>query len=178
MSNFLALAVGEITRMKKYQVLPATVFIALLWMGFLSLVDRTYVQTLFSLLIYVDVTTMAMLLVGVTLFFEKQEGTFRSFLGLSDPQKRIYSGQGNIQPPIQSIDTCIAYWFCILDQRGTDPLLGIFRRCHFGWIFPYHAWVFDQLLCEGFYEPDHVCHGLCLCFRHPCVARTDRVHHP
>lgn len=80
MSNYLTLTFGELIRMKKYQVLPATVFIALLWMGFIYLVDSLYIHQLFSMLIYVDVTTMAILLVGVTMFFEKQEGTFRSFL--------------------------------------------------------------------------------------------------
>ncbi|SMO32136.1 ABC transporter permease [Melghirimyces algeriensis] len=154
MSNFLALAVGEITRMKKYQVLPATVFIALLWMGFLSLVDRTYVQTLFSLLIYVDVTTMAMLLVGVTLFFEKQEGTFRSFL-VSPIHKSEYilaKGTSNLLSNLLTLVLLIGFAYWIKEVQipfweflGAVILVGFFHTM-LGFLISYYAKDFTNLI--------------------------------
>jgi fluoroquinolone transport system permease protein len=80
MNSFLALFSGELQRMKKYNILSASLFIALLWIGVLHFTGIEDVSTIFPLLIFLDATSMAILIVGVSMFFEKQEGALKSLL--------------------------------------------------------------------------------------------------
>ena len=80
MNNFFVLLLGEIQRMKKYNILAAGLFVSLLWIGVLHFSGMEDVSKIFPLLIFLDATSMAMLLVGVTMFFEKQEGTIKTLL--------------------------------------------------------------------------------------------------
>lgn len=80
MNNFRTLFMGELQRMKKYNILAAGMFVSLLWIGVLHFTGIEDVSKIFPLLIFLDATSMAMLLVGVTMFFEKQEGTLKSLL--------------------------------------------------------------------------------------------------
>ncbi len=78
MSNFLHLFTGEIQRMKKYHILAASIVAALLWMGILHFIEIEDLTDLFPLFIFIDATSMSMLLIGVTMFFEKQEGVLKT----------------------------------------------------------------------------------------------------
>lgn len=80
MSNFLVLFTGELLRMKKYHILGASFFIALIWIGVLHLTEIENVTNIFPLLLFLDATSMSILLIGVTMFFEKQEGSMKSLL--------------------------------------------------------------------------------------------------
>lgn len=80
MNNFFVLLLGEIQRMKKYNILAAGFFVSLIWIGVLHFSGLEDVSKIFPLLIFLDATSMAMLLVGVTMFFEKQEGTIKTLL--------------------------------------------------------------------------------------------------
>lgn len=80
MNNFIPLLKGELQRLQKYHIISASVLVALLWIGVLYLTQIEDIQNIFPLLIFIDVTSMAILLIGVTIFFEKQEGTLKTLL--------------------------------------------------------------------------------------------------
>lgn len=80
MDSFLILLSGEFKRMHKYKVSAASIFVALIWIGVLALTEITEVTFVFPLLIFVDATSMAILMVGVTIFFERGEGSLRALL--------------------------------------------------------------------------------------------------
>lgn len=80
MNNFFVLLAGELQRLKKYNILAASMMVSVIWIGLLHFLEIRDVSKLLPLMLYVDATAMSMLLVGVTMFFEKQEGTLRSLL--------------------------------------------------------------------------------------------------
>lgn len=140
--------------MKKYQILPATIFIALLWMGLIYLVDDMFINQMFSILIYVDATTMAILLVGVTMFFEKQEGTFRSLL-VSPIHKRDYilsKGISNIFSNFVTLFLLFAFalWvkdveISIVNYLWAVALIGFFHTM-LGFLISFYSKDFNSLL--------------------------------
>lgn len=80
MSNLAILFWGELERMKKYHILTASIVAALILFGVLYLINIDDVTSLFPLLLFIDATSMSILLIGATVFFEKQEGVLKSFL--------------------------------------------------------------------------------------------------
>lgn len=80
MANFFILLFGELQRMKRYNIVTASTVVALLWIGVLYLTEIPDITFIFPLLIYIDVTSMAILMVGVTIFYEKQEGSLHTML--------------------------------------------------------------------------------------------------
>lgn len=80
MNNFTALLSGELQRMKKYNILIAGLFVAFIWIGVLYFTNIDDITSMVPLLIFIDATSMSMLLVGVTMFYEKQEGTIKTLL--------------------------------------------------------------------------------------------------
>ncbi|MDW7673531.1 MAG: ABC transporter permease subunit [Bacillota bacterium] len=80
MSNLVPLLLGELQRMKRYHILGASLVVALIWIGVMQLSGVQDVSRLFPLLVMLDATSMAILLIGVTLFFEKQEGTMKTLM--------------------------------------------------------------------------------------------------
>lgn len=80
MNSFLTLLSGELQRMKKYNILTASILVDFLWIGVLYFVKLDDISSLIPILVYIDATAMSMVLVGATLFYEKQEGTIRTLL--------------------------------------------------------------------------------------------------
>ncbi len=80
MPNFFVLLFGEVQRLQRYNIITASAVVALIWIGVLYLTELPDITLIFPLLIYVDCTSMAILMVGVTIFFEKQEGSLRTML--------------------------------------------------------------------------------------------------
>lgn len=80
MSSFIVLFKGELLRMKKYNILSASLVVALIWIVTLHLTGIENLSMLFLLIIFVDATSMAILLIGATMFFEKQEGALKTLL--------------------------------------------------------------------------------------------------
>ncbi len=80
MPNFFVLLLGEMQRLQRYNIMTASAVVALLWIGVLYLTEIPDITFIFPLLIYVDATSMAILLVGVTIFFEKQEGSLHTLM--------------------------------------------------------------------------------------------------
>jgi fluoroquinolone transport system permease protein len=80
MSNLVVLLQGEFQRMKKYNILGASILVAIIWIGVLHFSNLEDISNLFPLLIFLDSTSMSILMVGVTMFFEKQEGVLKTLL--------------------------------------------------------------------------------------------------
>ena len=80
MSNFLKLFVGELVRAKKYKILAASLFLPFFWIVILELFAVKDLTEILPLLVYLDVTVMAMLFIGVTIMFEKQEKTLSTLM--------------------------------------------------------------------------------------------------
>lgn len=80
MNNLFLLLKGEIIRAQKYKVLAASLVIPMFWIVILVLIGSDDVTDIFPLLVYFDVTAMAMLYIGVTMMFEKQEKTLVSLI--------------------------------------------------------------------------------------------------
>ena len=80
MNNVLVLFTGEIQRMKKYNIFAASLLVSLIWIGVLQFTEIKDVSLIFPLLIFLDATSMAMMMIGVTMFFEKQEGVIKTLL--------------------------------------------------------------------------------------------------
>jgi len=80
MNSFTTLLAGELQRMKKYNIFTAGILVDLLWIAVLYFTDMEDITSLIPMLVYMDTTAMSMVLVGATLFYERQEGTIRSIL--------------------------------------------------------------------------------------------------
>lgn len=80
MDHFLHLFVGEMQRMVKYSILAASVIVIVLWITALHFTEIQDVSMMFAILLFIDATTMSILWVGVTLYFERDEGSLRSLL--------------------------------------------------------------------------------------------------
>lgn len=78
MGSFAILLKGELQRMLRYHILGAGFVVAILWLLVLHFTEVIGVATMLPLLLFFDTTSMTIILIGVTLFFEKQEGTIRS----------------------------------------------------------------------------------------------------
>ncbi len=80
MPNLVVLLFGEFKRIVEYKIAAASIVVALIWIGVLYLTEAPDITFFFPLLLFLDGTSMAILMVGVTIFFEKQEGSLRTIL--------------------------------------------------------------------------------------------------
>ena len=80
MNNLPILVQGELQRMRRYHILTGSFAVALIWVGALMLVDSSMLLAMFTTLLYVDTVAMPILLVGVSLLFERQEGALKAIL--------------------------------------------------------------------------------------------------
>ncbi len=114
MRNFPALLAGELQRMVKYSIFAAGLVVALLWIGVLHFTDIEDVSGLFVLLLFVDATTMSILYAGVTVFFEKQEGSLKSLLVCPISRLEHVSSKvcGNVVVNLQTVVLLYLYaWY-------------------------------------------------------------------
>lgn len=111
MSKFFALVQGELLRLKRYNLLAASLFVSIVWVGLLHFLDIENVTKLIPQLIFIDVTTMAMLLVGVTFIYERDEATIRSMLvsPISKSEYLLAKMISNIIPSILSLTIMYIY---------------------------------------------------------------------
>ncbi len=73
---------GEMLRMRRYGVTAASLLVVMVWVVVLQFAGTTNVTASLPLVLFADSTMMAMLLVGVIMLFEKQEGATKSMLVL------------------------------------------------------------------------------------------------
>lgn len=154
MNKFITLVKGELVRLYKYNLFFASIFVALIWIGILYFLDIDDVTTIVPQLIFIDVTTMAMLLIGVTHIYEREEATIRTIL-VSPISKSHYILSkliGNIIPSILSLTLIYLYakLFKIIDINYMYILLGVILVAFFhsllGFLLAYYSKDFTGLL--------------------------------
>ena len=154
MNNFSTLLIGELQRMKKYHILGASFLVSLIWIGVLHFAGIEDVTSLFPLLIFFDTTAMAMLLVGVTMFFEKQEGTIKTLLvsPISKSEYILSKTFANITSNIVTL--AILYLYAIFFKEIDVNILGLlgavilisFLHSLIGFLLTYYSKDFTELL--------------------------------
>lgn len=157
MSNFMTLTVGELQRMNKYQILPASLFVALFWIGFLYFVDDILINQLFAILIFTDASVMSIILVGAMMFFEKQEGTFRTLM-VSPIRKSDYIFSKAVSIVLSNLLTVVilfafAYWIkgvelSLIGFVGAVGLVGFFHAL-LGFWMSFYAKDFTSLIMRS-----------------------------
>ncbi len=105
MSSFAILLAGELQRMMRYHILGAGLVVAIIWLIVLHFTEIFGVATMLPLLLFFDTTSMSILLIGVMLFFEKQEGTIRSLqvAPINRGEQVLAKTGGNILSNVQTL---------------------------------------------------------------------------
>lgn len=154
MSNLFTLFLGEVQRMKRYNILAASLVVTLLWIGVLYFMDVQDVGSMLTLLLFVDITSMPMLLIGATMFFEKQEGVTKALL-VSPINKSEYIFSKITANVLSSIiSLAILYVYAKLFKEININFLGIlggvvlitFFHSLIGFILTYNSRDFNSLL--------------------------------
>ncbi|MBF8982044.1 ABC transporter permease [Lutibacter sp. B2] len=154
MGSFLVLLLGEIQRMKKYNILAASVLISLIWIGIMHFTGIHDVTQIFPLFIFLDVTSMSILLIGVTMFFEKQEGIIKTLM-VSPISKAEYILAKTFANSISNIETLIIlYVYAKLFKEININMVGLFSavvlvsffHSLIGFVFTYYSKDFTRLL--------------------------------
>lgn len=81
-NNLLNLIAGEINRAVKYKVLTIGAGVSFIWLAviFFTRSNTAELSMIVPLLIFADVAMMSTMLIGASIFFEKQEGSIRSVI--------------------------------------------------------------------------------------------------
>lgn len=82
MARVLHLYTGEVMRMRRYGITAASFVTALLWILIIQFAGVDEITLLFPLVLFIDATLMSLLLVGVTMIFERQENALKALLVL------------------------------------------------------------------------------------------------
>src|SRR5690554_6572229 len=80
MARLAILVKGELDRLNKYNLVPATRVVLLLWLGLAGLLNAGEIKMFVPIILLMDATMMTIALVGATLFYEKKEHPFNSIL--------------------------------------------------------------------------------------------------
>ncbi|MBS4031573.1 MAG: hypothetical protein KGZ63_09155 [Clostridiales bacterium] len=80
MDRLLPLVKGEFDRLNKYNLFTANFVVLLLWVGMVSFFEGAELKMFVPVIFLMDSTMMTILLVGATLFYEKQEHTMNSIM--------------------------------------------------------------------------------------------------
>ncbi len=80
MNRLIPLVKGEFDRLNKYNLFTANFVVLLLWVGFAWFFEGEELRMFLPAIFLLDATMMTMLLVGATLFYEKQEHTLNSIM--------------------------------------------------------------------------------------------------
>ncbi|MFW5780676.1 MAG: ABC transporter permease [Bacillota bacterium] len=80
--NFINLIIGELKRAIRYKVLTIGLLVSLLWLIIIFFVrdNLNEVSMLIPLFIFTDAAVMSVMLIGASIYFEKQEGSIKSVL--------------------------------------------------------------------------------------------------
>lgn len=154
MNSFGTLLSGELQRMKKYNILTVSFLVALIWIGVLYFVEIEDITSVVPLLVFIDATSMSMLMVGATMFYEKQEGTIKTLLvsPISKSEYILAKAFANITSNIITIILIYGYarifkeinlnFFGLL----SSVILIAFFHSLVGFIFTYNTKDFTEML--------------------------------
>ena len=126
MTAFLVLFLGEMQRMQKYHILTASILVSFFWIGMLHLIEVPDITAFFIILVFFDIVSMAIVMIGVTIFFEKQEGVLKS-LFVSPINRLEFISSKTIANLVSNIITiAIVYLYAWIVQDVNINLAGLF----------------------------------------------------
>ncbi|MFN2364235.1 MAG: ABC transporter permease [Halarsenatibacteraceae bacterium] len=126
MTAFLVLFFGELQRMQKYHIMTASVLVSFFWIGMLHLIEVPDITGFFMLLVFFDIVSMAIVMIGVTIFFEKQEGVLKS-LFVSPINRLEFISSKTIANLISNLVTiAIVCLYAVIIQNININLAGLF----------------------------------------------------
>ncbi len=127
MTNFTALLRGELQRLIKYGIIGASLVVAMVWLTALHFTDIADLTAMFSLVLFIDAVSMSILLIGVTIFFEKGEGSLKSLLisPVTHLEHILAKTSGNITSNVLTLVVLYSWaWYFREIQLGFAALLG------------------------------------------------------
>lgn len=80
MKTFNQVLAGEFKRLIEYNIIQVSFGVSVLWLLILFLIGKEEAAPFISLFIFMDITMMTVLLMGVSLFYERQENTLKTML--------------------------------------------------------------------------------------------------
>jgi|LGOV01.1.fsa_nt_gb fluoroquinolone transport system permease protein len=80
LSNVLKLFKEDVKRLAKYNILQISVVLAFVYAVIIYFTSAAEAAQIVPLLVFVDVTMMSIIMLGASLFFEKQEGSLKSVM--------------------------------------------------------------------------------------------------
>ncbi len=80
MKTFNLVVQGEFKRLLKYNIIQVSLGVSVLWLLILFMIGREEAAQFIGLFIFMDITMMTVLLIGVSLFYERQENTLKTLL--------------------------------------------------------------------------------------------------
>ncbi len=80
MSNFGLLMKGEMLRLIKYKIIQISFVVTILWLLIIFMIGSDQAATFVPIFIFTDAALMTVLLVGASLFYEKQENTLKTLM--------------------------------------------------------------------------------------------------
>lgn len=80
MSNLGYLIKGEFQRLIKYKIFQVGFAVSMLWILMLFLIGKEAAKTFVPIFIFMDISMMTVLLIGASLFYERQENTLKTLL--------------------------------------------------------------------------------------------------
>ena len=106
MNKLMVLLKGDQRRMLRYGITYASLATSIIWIIMIQLINPTSIDAYFPLFIFIDVTMMTFLLVGVAMMFEKQESALKSML-VTPISKHYYLFSKIITTVISSLITLV-----------------------------------------------------------------------
>lgn len=105
MNNLKTLFVGELQRLQRYHIIAASLVVAVIWIGVLHFTAVDDVTNIFPLLLFLDATTMSITLIGVSMFFEREEHTLKALFvsPITKGEYMISKIIGNIVSNLQTL---------------------------------------------------------------------------
>lgn len=80
LNNIMKMFVEDVKRLYKYNILQISVGLAFVYAALIYFTDPAEAVAIVPLLVFVDVTMMSIILLGASLFFEKQDGSLKSVM--------------------------------------------------------------------------------------------------
>ena len=80
MNNFILLFKGEMLRLVKYKILQISFAVTVLWVLVIYLIGQENAANFIPVFIFMDAALMTVLLVGASLFYERQENTLKTLM--------------------------------------------------------------------------------------------------
>ena len=85
MKTLKAIVKGEFQRLLKYNIIQVSFGVSVLWLLILFLIGEENVGMFLPLVVFMDLTMMSVLLMGVSLFYERQENTLKTLMVTTAP---------------------------------------------------------------------------------------------